>query len=573
MTQERIQGVAGLRKHDIKVSGIVFMLYCLVAAGAFGIEEMIPEAGPGMTLLLLAVFPIVWAYPISNLVAECGSVMPSEGGVYVWVKEAFGEFWGFQAGWWGTVSTYITNGVYVALVSGYVSQMIPMSPVAVQALKIGMILIFTIVNLLGLKEVGKVSTALSIMIILAFALVAAVGFINWNTNPVEPFMPEGYGLVDGLGGGICICVWMYCGYECISNMAGEVKDPQVIPKGLLIAMPLVALTYVLPTLGSLATLPEGSWLKWSTDGGFDGIAVGYATVLTQNLGPAWGYVFLVVAIVSQCAIFNTYLASGSRGFFVLADDHLCPPVLVKVSRSKGVPWVGILSLAVVTYILAQSSFTTLVSMEVVFMLALYIILPVSVVKLRRRIPVAERKKRGLYVMPGGKAGLIFYCGAPVLISVMALLINGTDYLAIGLIGLCSGPVAYVIFKKLYGGFAVNDPEGCPVNRAGLAVGDSARIGVFMFLAGAMAFLGQFWLRWYEIDYGGWGPEDYDTFGNCIPTVLQVLKWAGLAAIAAGAVLFVFGMKKDAPLPEAEIDIDELTEKYLNEEKHESFFDD
>ena len=44
MTQERIQGVAGLRKHDIKVSGIVFMLYCLVAAGAFGIEEMIPEA-------------------------------------------------------------------------------------------------------------------------------------------------------------------------------------------------------------------------------------------------------------------------------------------------------------------------------------------------------------------------------------------------------------------------------------------------------------------------------------------------------------------------------------------------
>ena len=573
MAQERIQGVAGLRKHDIKVSGIVFMLYCLVAAGAFGIEEMIPEAGPGMTLLLLAVFPIVWAYPISNLVAECGSVMPSEGGVYVWVKEAFGEFWGFQAGWWGTVSTYITNGVYVALVSGYVSQMIPMSPAAVQALKIGMILIFTIVNLLGLKEVGKVSTALSIMIILAFALVAAVGFINWNTNPVEPFMPEGYGLVDGLGGGICICVWMYCGYECISNMAGEVKDPQVIPKGLLIAMPLVALTYVLPTLGSLATLPEGSWLKWSTDGGFDGIAVGYATVLTQNLGPAWGYVFLVVAIVSQCAIFNTYLASGSRGFFVLADDHLCPPVLVKVSRSKGVPWVGILSLAVVTYILAQSSFTTLVSMEVVFMLALYIILPVSVVKLRHRIPVDERKKRGLYVMPGGRAGLIFYCGAPVLISVTALLINGTDYLAIGLMGLCSGPVAYVIFKKLYGGFAVNDPEGCPVNRAGLAVGDSARIGVFMFLAGAMAFLGQFWLRWYEIDYGGWGPEDYDTFGSCILEVLQVLKWAGLAAILAGAALFAFGMKKDAPLPEAEVDIDELTEKYLNEEKHESFFDD
>ena len=53
----------------------------------------------------------------------------------------------------------------------------------------------------------------------------------------------------------------------------------------------------------------------------------------------------------------------------------------------------------------------------------------------------------------------------------------------------------------------------------------------------------------------------------------MLKWAGLAAVLAGAVLFAFGMKKDAPLPEAGIDIDELMEKYLNEEKHESFFDD
>ena len=110
MSQQQ-HGVAGLKKHDMKVSSIVFMLYCLVAAGAFGIEEMIPESGPGMTLILLAVFPIIWAYPISNMVAECGSVMPSEGGVYVWVKEAFGEFWGFQAGWWATVSTYITNEI------------------------------------------------------------------------------------------------------------------------------------------------------------------------------------------------------------------------------------------------------------------------------------------------------------------------------------------------------------------------------------------------------------------------------------------------------------------------------
>lgn len=574
MSQQQVHGVAGLKKHDIKVSGIVFMLYCLVAAGAFGIEEMIPEAGPGMTLILLIIFPIIWAYPISNMVAECGSVLPSEGGVYVWVKEAFGEFWGFQAGWWGTVSTYITNGVYVALVAGYVSQMIPMSEAAIHVLKIGMILIFTIINLLGLKEVGKVSTILSILIVLAFALVAVVGFLNWNTNPMDPIMPEGYNLIDGVGGGICICVWMYCGYECISNMAGEVKNPQVIPKGLLIAMPLVALTYVLPTLGGLASLPAGTWENWSTDGGFTGETVGYATVLTANLGSVWGYIFLVVAIVSQCAIFNTYLASGSRGFFVLADDNLCPKFLVKVSKKRGVPYIGIISLAIVTLILAQKDFTTLVSMEVVFMLALYIILPLAVIKLRKKLPVEERRKRGLFVMPGGKPGLIFYCGFPIVIAVVALLINGTDYFVMGLLATASGPVAYVIVKAIYGGLSKNDPEHYPLNnKTRLAVGDTVRIGVYLIIAGAFGFLGQFWLRWYEIDYGEWGPDDYDMMCDIIPQVLEILKWAGLAALIAGIIVAFIGWKKDRPVPEAKADIDALLDKYLNEEKHESFFDD
>ena len=565
---QQTHGVAGLKKHDIKVSGIVFMLYCLVAAGAFGIEEMIPESGPGMTLILLIIFPIIWAYPISNLVAECGAVLPSEGGVYVWVKEAFGEFWGFQAGWWGTVSTYITNGVYVALVAGYVSQMIPMSDLAVEAIKIGMILIFTIVNLMGLREVGKVSTILSVLILLAFALVAVVGLINWQTNPMEPMLPEDYSIFDGVGGGICICIWMYCGYECISNMAGEVKNPQVIPKGLMIAMPLVALTYVLPTLGGLACLPEGSWESWSTDGGFEGQAIGYATVLTTYMGQAWGYVFLVIAIVSQCAIFNTYLASGSRGFFVLADDHLCPQFMVKVSKKRGVPYIGILSLAVVTFILCQSDFTTLVSMEVVFMLALYIILPISVLKLRKKLPIEKRMERGLYYIKGGKGAMIFYAGFPIVISVIALLINGTDYLAMGLIAICTGPVAYYILKRIFGGLSVNDPEHNPVNpKTKLAAGDTVRIGIFMICAGVMAFFGQFWLKWYEIDYGEWGPDDYDVFANSIPQVIECLKWIGLAVIVAGVIVALVGRKKDAPLPEKEADIDALMDKYLNEEKH------
>ncbi len=53
----------GLKKHDIKVSTVVFMIFCLVAAGCYGIEEMIPECGPGLTIIMLCVLPFVWGLP------------------------------------------------------------------------------------------------------------------------------------------------------------------------------------------------------------------------------------------------------------------------------------------------------------------------------------------------------------------------------------------------------------------------------------------------------------------------------------------------------------------------------
>lgn len=53
-------GEHGLKKHDIKTSTVVFMIFCLVAAGCFGIEEAIPDSGPGLTIIMLCVMPFVW---------------------------------------------------------------------------------------------------------------------------------------------------------------------------------------------------------------------------------------------------------------------------------------------------------------------------------------------------------------------------------------------------------------------------------------------------------------------------------------------------------------------------------
>ena len=61
---QHIDGVAGLKKQKMSPISIAFFIYCLTAAGAFGIEAMIPSCGPGMTILMLIVIPVVWAIPI-----------------------------------------------------------------------------------------------------------------------------------------------------------------------------------------------------------------------------------------------------------------------------------------------------------------------------------------------------------------------------------------------------------------------------------------------------------------------------------------------------------------------------
>ncbi len=540
-----LHGSAGLKKNKISPIGISFMIFSMVCAGAFGVEEMIPNSGPGLTVLLLVVFPFVWAFPISNMMAECGALLPREGGLYAWTKEAYGEFWGFCAGWWNTMAIYITNGIYVVLAVGYAGQYIPMSPAGEMAAKIGMVAIFTIVNLMGLKEVSILNTIFSVSVMSAFVLVAIVGFLNWDANPVDPFIPPEVPFQAALSGGLALAIWMYCGYESVAILAGEVQNAKkVIPKGMLIAMPLIAGTYVLPTVAGLGSLGEGNWANWTTDVGMEGSGVGYSAVLSTHLGEAWGYVFMFVAIIGQCALFNTYIAAGSRGFFVMGEDNLFPKFMTKISKKRQVPFVGILTVAAVTAVLMNFEFQTIILMEVLFVLGMYLMLPFVLIKLRKLYPVADRQKEDIFVMPGGKFGLVAFTSMPIIIAVAALYLNGTDYLLMGIGGLYTAIIAYVSFKLLYGGLSKSDPVKYPLDpKTKLTKGDVARIGFLFAITGALALIGSFFLPIYE---GSWGPEYYAEENTGVFAdfyfMINALRWGGAAAFALGLTMFTLDKK-------------------------------
>ena len=531
-------GVAGLKKHKMKPVQIAFMLFCLVAAGALGIEDIISMSGPGMTIAMLIIFAVIWAHPISQVVSELSALMPDEGGIYVWVKAALGEFWGFCMGWWGTLSIYLSTAVYVVLITDYAADFIPAlsDPWIAFVFKLAIVCIFIVINLMGLKEVSAINTILSILILIAFGVVTVVGFANWQYNPVQPFTPEGASVLDCLGGSICVVIWMYCGYECISNMAGEIENPEVIPKGFRLAMPLIAISYILPTVAGLVSV--GNWEDWGTEG------LGYGDVLTQCLGYGWGVAFLVIAIISQAAIFNSYIAAGSRGFFVMADDNLCPKFLAKVSKNRGVPVLSILLLGVMTAVMMQFDFSVLLVIVGPLALMVYVILGIALLKIRKTHPVEERD---CWYIKGGNFKIRMYALAPMIIAIIGLLVNGTEYFLLGFVSIGSAVVFYIIFKLIYGGLYKTDPVKYPINpKTRLAKGDIQRFAAFLLAFGVYALVGAAFLSWYE---GSWGPEYYlDMYGSGLMSdfwlMIKVAAAGGAAATAAGAVLMIIGRKSD-----------------------------
>lgn len=528
----------GMKKKHFALPTMVFFIYCACAGGAFGIESMISSSGPGLTLLLLVLIPILWAMPIGLYCSELSNLVPVDAGPYVWSKMAFGEFWGFSMGFWMALANYLTGPAYVVLAVDYIGMYVPLTPVTAFLCKAVFILIFMIINLRGLEEVSIASTIFCIIILLAFTAVTVVGLANWTNDPFEPFMVEGDNAFSSWGTGLAIGVWMYCGYVAISFLGGEVENPQIIPKGMKIAIVIITLSYLLPTLAGIVS--TGPWSEW-------GISLDYSSVLSEHVGTWAGAAFMIAAVIAQCSIFNALITSSSRSFIPMGQDNFCPKFLSKLSPNRKVPVIPIVLAAVVNLILVNLNFEILVTILSPVLFVLYVGLSFAYVKIRKEYPV---EKRGDLYYVKSKLAPIYICGGPLIIGVISFYVNGTEYFLLGFIAIIAAVIFYPICKWIYGGLYKKDPENNPINpKTKLALGDIERFGFFFLLFGFVCIVGSFFLVWYE---GSWGPAYYlETYGSGIMSnfwlMIEIARWAGIIMLALGVIFLIIGKKFD-PIP-------------------------
>ena len=271
-----------------------------------------------------------------------------------------------------------------------------------------------------------------------------------------------------------------------------------------------------------------------------GISISPTTKLVANHVPALGIVFVFVAVLANLSIFNTYITSGSRGFFALAEDNLAPKALVKCSKERGVPYIAVLSLGAFSLFLCMFPFEVIVVVDVMLFMAAYVLIFISACILRIKEPDMERP----FKVPLGTKGFIAMCLLPVSIAFLALFINGTDYFVGGMFALLSGPVAYFIFKRKYGGLTKKNPVRHPLNpKTRLAIGDTKRMAWLFGVFTAIGIIAVFFLPWYD------DPQAYtDDYGidGLFNILMSCIRWmtAALGVLTAALLIIARRVEPD-----------------------------
>ncbi|MFZ0762080.1 MAG: APC family permease, partial [Candidatus Sulfotelmatobacter sp.] len=324
---------------------LVFVMFSYTTGGPFGLEDMVTTSGPGMTLIYLLVLPFFWCIPVSLVSAELTTAMPVEGGFYRWTRAAFGDFWGFLAGWWNWSASFLLGGAYAVLFTDYLVYYFPgITGWKHYLVSIALIAVITWINVRGIQMVGKVATALEIFIFLPVVTMIVMGLIRWHHNPFVPLIPPHQPTFKIFGVGLALGLWLYSGYEQLSTVAEEVENPQrSYPLALAVVVPLSMAAYFLPTLAGLAS--AGNWEQWHT---------GFFSAAAELIGGQWlGTWMTLAAMVGNVALLNSTVLTTTRMPFAMAEDGYLPQIFTRKHPRYGTPWLAIVVSAVIYALLAH----------------------------------------------------------------------------------------------------------------------------------------------------------------------------------------------------------------------------
>jgi len=410
-----------------------FMLAMINVAAICSIKNWPVTAEYGFSaLFFLMVAALLFFIPVALVSAELATGWPETGGVFVWVKEAFGHKMGFLSIWYQWMTNIPWYPTTLSFIAGAIAFTFNPAWAAQKVYMVVFVLILfwvaTFLNLKGMKASGWISSVGVLlgtilpgcMIILLGAFWVIEGHprhIDFTWGQFVPDLTHISQLV--LFAGIALS---FAGMEMSAVHAQEVVKPQKnYPKAILLSAILIIILSALGTLAIAMVIPQKEISLVS--GGLDAFAYFFKTYHLEGWMPV---VALCIAIGAYGQV-STWIAGPTKGLLAAARVGDLPPSCHRVNK-HGMPSTLLILQAIIVSIVAfvflvmpsvSSSFWLLLALTAQFYVILYIIMFAAAIKLRYTRPHVVRA----YKIPGGKIGMWIVAGVGMMTSVVALIVG------------------------------------------------------------------------------------------------------------------------------------------------------
>ena len=372
--------------------GATLLVGSVIGSGIFVVPSLIAQRVPEPGLVIaIWIFSGLLVLCGALALAELGTMLPQSGGLYVYMREAYGPFWAFLYGW--TIMLIVIPGSIAALCNAfllYLTLFIPMSWAAGKIAGILLLAGLAAINVRGVKHGAGVQSLFTVLKV--SGLVALIGFAfltaRGTTEHFQPLLPETFsmGLITAIGLAMISTLFAYDGWHFVGFVAGEMRDPQRnVPRSIILGVLIVMAIYVSANLAYIYVLGQE---RIATS---ERVA---ADAMSAMVGPAGATFITLTILCSTVGAISANVLAGPRVFFAMAQDGLFFSPLARVHPRFHTPAVAIWSMALWAGVLTLTGgYEHLITLSGFPNWIFFTMVVLAVVVLRRRQPDRDRPYR------------------------------------------------------------------------------------------------------------------------------------------------------------------------------------
>jgi putative glutamate/gamma-aminobutyrate antiporter len=426
-----------------KKSMSVFTVCMMTVAAVVSLRGLPMLAKEGLSMVFYILFStVMFLLPASLVAAELGGAFSGKGGgVYTWVKEAFGSRWGFTAIWLQWIQNVVWYPTVLAFAASCLAYLFMKPSLASDGVFTGTVILVcywgaTFLALAGSDVASSVTkygalagTVLPGILIIVLGLLWVdqgnpLQFMHSAGNVAGHAHPRFFPHVTGLGSVAFLAgiILLFAGVEVQAVHANEMEDPgKQFPASMFLAAAIIFLIFLFGSLAVAAVVPADQISL--TAGLMQAFKLLFVKFHLEFLTPVVGFLLAFGSIGSVMS----WISGPSRGLLETARQGELPPFMAKVNK-KGMQSTILFIQAVVVSLLAclyffmkdvSVAFFVLSAMTATLYLVMYILMYAAAIKLRITRPDLPRT----YKIPGGTAGMCSLAGLGLLGVVFALAVG------------------------------------------------------------------------------------------------------------------------------------------------------